>query len=547
VFSRWSIRKKLWLSGVMLCVGVIMLACSSFRGVYAYRWLARSISYQRATELRLAMDLSYNVGELRAIVSQVRRRSDFAPLAPDRQDLREEFRAELLKVDEALNGYDETLQVYQCELLGPGPDVDPTPERQTVALIRQGLEEVAKLNRDDDWVFNQVHVEDLDQALAELHLLTLKLPQHLHQRLHELAGDVRGEYRTWIVLTWVSSILAAAVVVGLAKFFRQSVFLPLGTLIQGCRRIARDGEFEHRIQLATQDEIAELAAAMNDMTERFLKIRDDLDLQIQDRDEQVRERTKQVVRSEQLAAVGFLAAGVAHEINNPLASIAWAAESLEMRLHDIIQENDELPDGERDTEIEILRKYLRKIQDEAFRCKGITEGLLDYSRMGDVQKHDADLTELVQGVIDMVRHLGKYREKKIEFASSGPVIAAVNAQEIKQVVLNLITNALDSLDPGGTAVLDLRKVGGVAELVVRDDGCGMTKEVLRHLFEPFFTRRRGGQGIGLGLSITYRIVQDHGGEIAPHSDGPGRGSEFRVTLPLLANHEENAQEKRQAA
>jgi len=531
----------------MLCVGVIMLACSSFRGVYAYRWLARSISYQRATELRLAMDLSYNVGELRAIVSQVRRRSDFAPLAPDRQDLREEFRAELLKVDEALNGYDETLQVYQCELLGPGPDVDPTPERQTVALIRQGLEEVAKLNRDDDWVFNQVHVEDLDQALAELHLLTLKLPQHLHQRLHELAGDVRGEYRTWIVLTWVSSILAAAVVVGLAKFFRQSVFLPLGTLIQGCRRIARDGEFEHRIQLATQDEIAELAAAMNDMTERFLKIRDDLDLQIQDRDEQVRERTKQVVRSEQLAAVGFLAAGVAHEINNPLASIAWAAESLEMRLHDIIQENDELPDGERDTEIEILRKYLRKIQDEAFRCKGITEGLLDYSRMGDVQKHDADLTELVQGVIDMVRHLGKYREKKIEFASSGPVIAAVNAQEIKQVVLNLITNALDSLDPGGTAVLDLRKVGGVAELVVRDDGCGMTKEVLRHLFEPFFTRRRGGQGIGLGLSITYRIVQDHGGEIAPHSDGPGRGSEFRVTLPLLANHEENAQEKRQAA
>jgi signal transduction histidine kinase len=127
------------------------------------------------------------------------------------------------------------------------------------------------------------------------------------------------------------------------------------------------------------------------------------------------------------------------------------------------------------------------------------------------------------------------------------VIAAVNAQEIKQVVLNLITNALDSLDPGGTAVLDLRKVGGVAELVVRDDGCGMTKEVLRHLFEPFFTRRRGGQGIGLGLSITYRIVQDHGGEIAPHSDGPGRGSEFRVTLPLLANHEENAQEKRQAA
>ena len=147
----------------------------------------------------------------------------------------------------------------------------------------------------------------------------------------------------------------------------------------------------------------------------------------------------------------------------------------------------------------------------------------------------------------MVRHLGKYREKHIEFARTTPVIASVNAQEIKQVVLNLITNALDSLDPGGTVVLALRENGGSAELLVRDDGCGMTGEVLQHLFEPFFTRRRGGQGIGLGLSITYRIVQDHGGEILPSSGGPGRGSEFKVTLPLVAHDEENRQEKRQAA
>ncbi len=547
MLSRWSIRKKLWLGGAMLCVGVAILTISSFRGVYAYRWLARNISYQRATELRLAMDLSYNVGELRAIVSQVRRRSDFAPLAPDRQDLREEFRAELMKVDEALKGYDETLRTDAVQPPDEQAADSLSPERQTIAQIRQGLDDVSKLNCDDDWVFNQVQVEDLDEALADLHAQTLSLPLHLHQRLRELAGDVRGEYRTWIVLTWISSLLAVAVLVTLAHFFRHSVFQPLGTLIQGCRRIARDGEFKHRIQLATQDEIAELAGAMNDMTERFVKIRDDLDLQIQDRDEQVRQRTKQVVRSEQLAAVGFLAAGVAHEINNPLASIAWAAESLEMRLHDIIQEDGEKPDDEQDTEIEILRTYLRKIQEEAFRCKGITEKLLDYSRMGDVQKHDVDLTELVQGVIDMVRHLGKYREKQIEFLPAAPVIASVNAQEIKQVVLNLITNALDSLDPGGTVVVQLRNNGGCAELVVQDNGCGMNEEVLKHLFEPFFTRRRGGQGIGLGLSITYRIVQDHGGEILPHSDGPGRGSEFRVTLPLVANHEENRQERQQAA
>jgi len=547
LLTRWSIRTKLWLSGAMLFLGVAMLTFSSFRGVYAYRWLAKSISSQRATELRLAMDLSYCVGELRSKVSQVRRRSDFAAFGSNRQDLREEFRAELLKVDETLRGYDETLRVYDPESPDGDAAVSQIPERQTVAKIRRSLDQVAKLNQDDDWVFNELQVDDLDAALADLHSLTLSLPQHLHQRLHELAGEVRGEYHTWIALTWVSSVSAAVVLVILANFFRRSVFKPLGTLVQGCRRIARDGDFEHRIQLHTHDEIAELAGAMNAMTERFLKIRDDLDLQIQERDEQVRQRTKQVVRSEQLAAVGFLAAGVAHEINNPLAAIAWAAEALEMRLHDIIQQDEQQPDGEHDAEIEVLRKYLRKIQDEAFRCKGITEKLLDYSRMGDVQKHPTDLSELVQGVIDMVRHLGKYREKNIEFRPTKPVIASVNAQEIKQVVLNLVTNALDSLDPGGTVVLRLQETGGGAELVVRDDGCGMTEEVLQHLFEPFFTRRRGGQGIGLGLSITYRIVQDHGGEILPHSDGPGRGSEFKVTLPLVAHDEEIRQEKQQAA
>ena len=183
-------------------------------------------------------------------------------------------------------------------------------------------------------------------------------------------------------------------------------------------------------------------------------------------------------------------------------------------------------------DVEVLQKYLRRIQDEAFRCKGITEKLLDFSRLGDVEKHDTNLGELVQGVIDMVKHLGTYRQKKIEFDCGQYVHAPVNAQEIKQVVLNLITNALDSLDAGGTVWVTLAKSGPWAELVVRDNGCGMNEEVLRHLFEPFFTRRRDGSGTGLGLSITYRIIADHGGMIDPQSAGKGRGATMRVRLPL---------------
>jgi two-component system NtrC family sensor kinase len=155
--------------------------------------------------------------------------------------------------------------------------------------------------------------------------------------------------------------------------------------------------------------------------------------------------------------------------------------------------------------------------------------------MGDVKRQPTELRDLVQGVLDMLGHLGKYQRKRIEFLPGEPVVADVNAQEIKQVVLNLLTNALESIEDHGHVVVELHQHAGQAELVVSDDGCGMTEEVLERLFEPFFTRRRHGQGTGLGLSISYRIIEEHGGQIEAASEGPGRGSRFRVWLPLEAD------------
>jgi two-component system, NtrC family, sensor kinase len=551
VLACWSIRNKLLLGVAMLLLIGALLAFSSFRGSYAYRHLARSISYRRATELRLASEISWCVGELRSIVSRVRRQTDLSdrvgtvPL--DSWRLREDFRQRYLVLRDALKGYRAQLEEYEREH-GADPDSGSRqPEWETVGVLERELDRIRKLNDDDDWVFNELKVDDLDTALAGLHTEALRLPFHLQQRLHQFAGEVRGQYRIWIGLAWISSSLAAVLILVLLHFLWRSVFQPLRSLIHGSRRVARDGDFNHRIHLATHDEVAELAGAMNDMTDRFQKIRDDLDRQIAERDREVQERTRQIVRSEQLASVGFLAAGVAHEINNPLAAIAWCAESLESRLHDIIQADDARPDEEHNAEIGVLRNYLRKIQDEAFRCKGITERLLDYSRLGDMERVSTDLCELVQGVIEMVRHLGRYRQKEIRFQCQRPVIARIGPQEIKQVVLNLITNALDSLDPGGVVTIALSRQGDQAELIVSDNGCGMTAEVLQHLFEPFFTRRRDGQGTGLGLSITYRIIQDHGGEIVPSSNGPGQGSQFRVTLPLVVNHEQKYEERRAVA
>jgi signal transduction histidine kinase len=186
------------------------------------------------------------------------------------------------------------------------------------------------------------------------------------------------------------------------------------------------------------------------------------------------------------------------------------------------------------------------IQSEAFRCKEITERLLDFSRLGEVKRQSTDLRELVQGVIDMVAHLGKYQGRHVEFAPGQPVIAPVNGQEIKQVVLNLVTNALDSVDTGGLLKIELAGQRGQAVLTFTDNGCGMSDDVLKHLFEPFFTRRRDGKGTGLGLSITWQIVNDHGGSIAASSDGPGQGSRISLTLPLV-QYEQKHEKQLQAA
>ena len=526
----WPIRVKLWIGLGLLLLLVVILAGSGLYTTYAYRGLAKSLS-ARVKELPVAARLSRRVGDLRILLNELdglrTGRFESVDLAVEVRDVGDRFGAGLLGVDETLSEYRHELEEQRA---AGSPITDKEQEWRTVHKIEAALARVREANHNGDWMLGDVKIERLKLELEYLQNLSEELPSHLHQRLEGFAYEVRGQYRALIVGTWVTSILAGLIFALFVWLFYQWIFAPLQILVDGSRKVA-SGRFSHRIHLDTRDEMAELAQAMNRMTARFEAIRDDLD-------RQVRERTKQAIRNEQLASVGFLAAGVAHEINNPLASIAICAESLEERIGELNDSAHEDP--------EVVASYLQMIQSEAFRCKEITEKLLDFSRTGEVTRHDVDLGELVRGVIDVVGHLGKYQRKHVEFAPSAGVLARVNAQEIKQVVLNLLTNALDSLDDGGTVEIELCQCDGMAELTFADDGCGMTPEVLDHVFEPFFTRRRAGQGTGLGLSITCRIVADHGGDIDARSDGPGRGSTFRVRLPLAQMHKE-VQDRHQAA
>lgn len=539
MLSKWPIRNKLWFGVGCLVVIVATLSASGFLSVYSYRALVRSLR-GRAEELPLAGELARGVSELRVVVGEARSlhsvqvKSMGSPedvfMSPELVEnplLVQRFSDSLSRVCGTLEDYRRQL----IELAKDNPKAsminDSSAEWQTVHKIERYLVQVKDTALDLNWPSDEKQIEKLGGDLDRLQQLTFELPSYLHERIHGFADDVKGKYRALIGITWVTTVLAALLLFLVMRLFYTWVFSPLKKLVKGARRVAA-GEFGYRIRLDRNDEIGELAAAMNDTSARFEAIRDDLD-------RQVRERTKQVVRSEQLASVGFLAAGVAHEINNPLASIALCAESLESRVEEVLDAAPTVADADR----QCIRNYLRMVQEESFRVKGITERLLDFSRMGDITRQSTDLRELIQSVIEMVGHLGRYQDKRIELAPGDGVIAPVNQQELKQVVLNLITNGLDSLSPGGLLVVDLSRSKTTAEITFTDNGCGMTEEVLQHLFEPFFTRRRNGQGTGLGLSITYRIVADHGGQIDGHSDGPGKGSRFRVSLPLAEKQKES--------
>ena len=191
-----------------------------------------------------------------------------------------------------------------------------------------------------------------------------------------------------------------------------------------------------------------------------------------------------------------MAAGVAHEINNPLASIAMCAESLESRIGKDVDA--------------VASRYIQLIQSEAFRCKGITEKLLDFSRVGEVRRQATALGALTHDVVDMLRHVGRFSQKTVTIFEGPDVLVMANPQEIKQVVLNLLVNALDSIDGDGEVELTVRRDGHEAMLVLRDNGCGMDEEVLQnlsnHSLQAVHQKKEPGWGFQLRIELSLIMM-----------------------------------------
>jgi two-component system NtrC family sensor kinase len=231
-----------------------------------------------------------------------------------------------------------------------------------------------------------------------------------------------------------------------------------------------------------------------------------------------------VGRAEKLAAIGRLAAGVVHEINNPLATISACAESLEARV-------GEGEFGE-SKETEDLREYLGLIRSEAFRCKTITNGLLDFSRMRTGDRFPSDVGEILQSAAKLITHQKRGINIKIELDVADEIPAVIlDGGQIQQAIIALATNAIDAMPEGGT--LTLRAFGQANRVVIeiQDTGFGIEPENVSKIFEPFFTTKEIGKGTGLGLAVCYGIITENGGRLGVRSN-VGVGTTFSIFLPI---------------
>ncbi|MEX0788724.1 MAG: ATP-binding protein [Anaerolineales bacterium] len=304
----------------------------------------------------------------------------------------------------------------------------------------------------------------------------------------------------------------------------QSIAGPILRLRSMAQAVA-SGDLEQQSGLRRPDEIGDLAVAFDVMTER-LQTRTaeaerlygeavDRNRQLAEMYERLQQAQMQLIQSEKLAAVGQLTAGIVHDVKNPLAVIKGMAEEL-------LEDSNGRPD---------VHEAVQVIRDNASRANSIVTDLLKFARQSTPELVRRDLRETVEGALRLTGYLlrkGKIRlEQKLP---ARPVNITYDAQQIEQVLINLIQNAVQAMPQGGALHIQLASRHGGAEVRLRDSGTGIPAEVLPRIFDPFFTTKAEGQGTGMGLSVSYGIVSRHGGRIDVESQ-MNKGTTFTILLP----------------
>jgi two-component system NtrC family sensor kinase len=322
--------------------------------------------------------------------------------------------------------------------------------------------------------------------------------------LEQKFTDMRNETTAIFLGIAFGGMIFALIV---SSFLAKGILQPIRQLIFASHQWA-DGNLDYRVDATQKDEIAELAETFNLMASS-----------LKERDERLKEYThQQIMKSERLATIGQLAAGVAHEINNPLGAILMYSHlSLE----------------EMETE-DPRRKNLEKVAAEATRCKNIVRGLLDFARQSEPNVKEADANEIIRRTLSVLQNQAQFQNITITIAlcNSLPKAMMDNGQ-IQQVFTNIILNAAEAIDGQGEINIATRTAEGgrFIEIEFTDTGHGISLENIEKIFDPFFTTKEVGRGTGLGLAVSYGIIARHQGTVEVESN-PGEGTTFIVRLPL---------------
>ncbi|MBI5922763.1 MAG: HAMP domain-containing protein [Betaproteobacteria bacterium] len=366
---------------------------------------------------------------------------------------------------------------------------------------------------------------------------------HVHKRSEPVLGvldiiysldeiDQKTRAHSFVIggLSLAFIAIVSTLMSGLVSRF---VYRPLHDLEAGARRLS-EGDLEHPIPVRGEDELGKVAESFNSMTLALKNSRKELEEWALTLERKVEQRTKELriaeaetARSEKLASVGLLAAGIAHELNNPLTGVLTFSHLLRKKM----------PEGSQDAE------DLDLVIRETKRCAAIIRRLLDFAREKPPEKKFSDLNKIIENTERIIEKPASLRDVKItlELDRELPPVW-LDADLIEQVILNLMVNAQHAVEQDGDITVRtsrvLKAVGEsgrgpapMAEVTVIDTGCGIPQENLKRIFDPFFTSKEVGKGTGLGLSVTHGIVTAHGGAIEVDSQ-VGKGSTFRVYLPL---------------
>ncbi len=340
-----------------------------------------------------------------------------------------------------------------------------------------------------------------------------------YEPIRNIAGDVIGilyvgileqrfvDIKRNAILIFLGLTIAGAIgALILAYFLMTDLMKPVRRLVTASHELSQ-GNFSYQIDPISKSELGELERTFNFMASS-----------LKERDEEMKEQTqRQLIQSEKLASVGRLAAGVAHQINNPLTGVLTYSSLL------LRGKSEGDPD----------REDLQVIVDETMRCREIVKGLLEFSKQAEPQKDAIDINDVIRNALTLTRHQSLLHDVKVitELSDQLPQIV-VDGSQIQEVLLNIILNAIDAIKKGGELRVSSNMIdsGQVVQIRIADTGCGISSEDLDKVFDPFFSTK-GAKGTGLGLAVAYGVIEKHRGKIQMASE-IGKGTTCIIDLPV---------------